>query len=249
MMNKKIFTVLIVALMFFVLSLPVSAQSLAVIDEADVFSNEQELILTAQIENIRNEYDFDITLITTADTGGQYIEDYADYHPGVDKSRNVIIFAMDLQNRDYFTIDTTGGSVITDAALSKIEDDIVPLLSDGDYFSAFSNYVSLADMFLSAAYSGEPYAGDPLDAGDIGLALLIGLGGGIAVAFAVTAAMIAKMNTARKKNEAASYVRQGSFILGQSHDRFLYENTTRTAIPKKSSSGGSSSGGRGGGKF
>ncbi len=249
-MMKKLFAVLIAFMIFLSLSIPISAQSLAVVDEADVFTNEQELLLSAQIENIRAQYDFDITLITTTDTGGYSVEDYADFHPAVDKSRNVIIFAMDLQGREYFTIDTTGGAVITDAALDKIDADVVPLLSDGDYFSAFSTYVNLVDTFMYAAASGEPYSGEPLGAGDIALALLIGLIGGLIIAFAVTGIMIANMNTARTKHEAASYVKQGSFILGQSHDRFLYENTTRTPIPKKSSSGGGSSrGGRGGGRF
>ncbi len=68
--------------------------------------------------------------------------------------------------------------------------------------------------------------------------------------------MKSKMNTARIQKEAKNYVKDGSFLLEGSHDRFLYERTTRTAKPKSnsssgggSSSRGSSSGGRGGGRF
>ncbi len=56
------------------------------------------------------------------------------------------------------------------------------------------------------------------------IALIIG----IVIAFLVTGAMVAKMNTAVKQRAAASYVRQGSFVLNEKNDRFMYENTTRT---------------------
>ncbi len=77
----------------------------------------------------------------------------------------------------------------------------------------------------------EDYDDD--DSGSPFLAIVIGIVGGIIIAFVVTGNMVSKMNTARKKTEAANYIRQGSFIIGQSSDRFMYENTERTAKPKQ----------------
>ncbi len=256
-MNKKVFTFICVLLICSLLSFTINAQSAAVIDDADVFTQEQEQSLTQRIEDIRTEYDFDVTLLTTNDTGLQSLEDYLDFHPMIDAQRDGIIFGMDLNMREYFTIGRNYGQfVVSDVALSTIDDKVVPFLSDGDYYLAYDVYLDLTIDFLDAAESGESYSGPPIESTDLALAGIIGLIGGLIIAFSVTGVMIYRMNTARIKTHAADYVRQGSFTLSQNYDNFLYENTTRTARPKSNSNsggrgggGGSSSGGRGGGRF
>ncbi len=73
---------------------------------------------------------------------------------------------------------------------------------------------------------------DMIEASDIVIALLVGLIGGLIIAFMVTGSMKAKMNTAVKKTQAKDYVRRGSFVLGQNYDRFLYEDTQKTRKQK-----------------
>ncbi len=67
---------------------------------------------------------------------------------------------------------------------------------------------------------------DSGDTMDYVMAGAIGLIGGLIIALIVTGSMKAAMNTARKKTEATSYVRPGSFHVSQRHDQFLYEQTT-----------------------
>ncbi len=53
------------------------------------------------------------------------------------------------------------------------------------------------------------------------------------ISLVITGSMKAKMNTARKKTQAQNYIRQGSFRLDQSYDRFTKEYTEREEKPKQ----------------
>ncbi len=83
--------------------------------------------------------------------------------------------------------------------------------------------------------------------------LLISLVLAIVIAFLITGAMKAKMDTAQHQRAAANYIRENSFELTQSDDKYLYQNTTRTPRPKSNDNdddhddGGDSDGGDGGG--
>ncbi len=250
-MKNKVFAVLMAVLMFLVMGICAVAQSsYAVVDEIGLLDADELSALEGKIEDISYEYDFDITLIITEDTEGYSLEDYAEGHYGLDLERDGVVFAHDISGRDYMSIGRGyGASVISDAALDKIDSDIVPYLQDGDYYGAYNTYLDLTAVFLQSAYEGTPYEGETGGIGGLIIAMVIGLVGGFIIALVVTGGMKAKMNTARKKREATSYVRQGSFNLMQSNDRFLFENTTRTAKEKKSSGSNNSRGGRGGGKY
>ncbi len=220
----------------------------SIIDDAYLFTLPEMESLNQEIEYIRGTYDFDITFITTDGDYAGTLEDFAEFHPVIDQSRNGVVFTQDTYLREYYTIGRgTGVSVISDAALDRIDEVIVPYLSDGDYFSAYDEYLDLMVVFLDAAATGTPYIGEPTSMTDYAMYIGIGIIGGALVAFIVTKSMISAMNTAKKQKLAANYVRPGSFNLTQSYDRFLYENTVRTAKPKEKSN--SSSGGRGGGKY
>ncbi len=84
---------------------------------------------------------------------------------------------------------------------------------------------------MSDDYDDEEYYED--EGGNFFFALVIGIVGGIVVAFVVTGSMLAKMNTARTKHEASDYVRPGSFELSRKSDRFIRSQTTKRAKDKK----------------
>ncbi len=249
---KQVAVLLVTAMVALMFSVTAFANSLAVVDDADLLSLGEEEILIERIEEIRAEYNFDITFVTTYGTAGQTTENFARNHSALDQGRDGIVFAIDMDSREYHTVGRGYGQfVVSDEALDRIDEVIVSDLSDGEFYEGFYTYLNLCVDFLDAAATGESYAGEPIDSSTFIAAGGIGVVGGIAVAFLVTAMMISSMNTARKKTEAADYVRQGSFNLARSYDRFLYENTVRTAKPKEKSGGGggSSRGGSGGGKF
>ncbi len=228
-----------------------------VVDDANLFSDVEELKLTERILEIREDYNVDINFITTTTTDGLTIKEYLDTHPSLDTSRDGIVFGQNTSERDYYTTSRGYGiTVVTDEALDRIDEVIVPYLQDDDFYGAYDKYLDETTKFLAAAATGVTYSGEPTTSEDIMVAAIIGIIAGIIVAFVVTGVMKSAMNTARKKQEASDYVKQDSFILEQSYDRYLYENTTRSAKQSSSSSsggrssgGGSSRGGSGGGKY
>ncbi len=250
-MKKRIIALVFALSMLCSLFITAGAVSVSIVDDAELLTPEQEATLSDRIDSIRAEYDFDITFITTDDTMGQTLKTYLDNHAALDTTRDGIVFGQDITAREYHTTGRHyGATVMSDAALERIDEVVAPYLSDGDYYKAYDRYLDELVDFLDAAATGVPYEGAPLGVTDILIAVVVGLVGGAIVAFVVTGSMVSKMNTARKKKEAASYVRQGSFYLAQSHDRFMYENTTRTAkSQEKDDDDNDSRGGSGGGSY
>ena len=144
-------------------------------------------------------------------------------------------------------------------------DEIVPYLSDGDWYGAASSFVSGCDTYLERAYddpSGttpdnfDPDDFSPIDTSDpstdssehvplglywnwVAYALVIGL----IVAVIVMTVMKSGMKSVHMKAEASDYVREGSFDLTESNDTYLYRTVTKTEKPKDDDKGSGSSGG------
>lgn len=84
----------------------------------------------------------------------------------------------------------------------------------------------------------------------------VSLGVGILVAFLIVHSMKSKLKTVKKKNEANSYVRNGSLNIDENYESFLYSEVSKTKIQKQNTSDNGSnnsssndSNGGGGGKF
>ncbi len=252
MKNKYLSLISIVITFVAIATIPITSFAAAkhIIDDADIFTTEQETALLQKIEDIRDTYNFDITFITTNTTNKQSLKSYIDNHSALDLERDGIVFGQDVVAREYHTTGRNYGAiVVSDAALDRIDEVVVPYLRDGDYFGAYDAYLDETIKFLEAANSGTPYEGEPLSFTNVIVAVAISLIGGFVVSFFVTSSMKSKMNTAKKKREAENYVRSGSFMLAQNYDRFLYENTTRTAKSNKEDNSNDSKGGSGGGKY
>ncbi len=229
---------------------PQAASTDYLFDEADLLSIEQERALLATIERIRTEYNFDVTLVTTRDSGGS-VAGYIVDHESLDLSRDGLIFGHDTSLREYYTESRGRARVaVTDAALEAIDSVLVPFLQDGDYYGAYSAYLAIIDEILQAEASGQLY-GSGFEAMDhvkiIGIALLSGL----LLAFIVTGVMKSAMNTAKIQRAAANYVKEGTLNISESRDSFSHNVTTRSkkAQSKSGGGGGSSRGGSGGGRY
>ncbi len=255
---KKIICLIIATLLFSLVT--VSAGSNPVLaDNAELFTDMEKQSLVNKLEEIYDEHDFSVILITDhyysypQDT----LEEYLEENPYMDSDFEGVVFGQDVELREYFTIGFGyGQTVITDEALDAIDDTIVPYFKNDEYYEGYYEYLNLIEIFVEAADSGVTYSGPPSSFDDWIPAILIGLIVGIVVAFVVTGVMKSAMNTARKKEEASSYLKEETFNLTQSYDNFLYDTVTRTAKPKNNSSsssggggGGGSRGGRGGGSY
>ena len=155
-------------------------QSNYVVDNADLFTDDEETALFEKITEIRNEHEFDIVCLTTTSTDGKedadYTDDFFDYNGyGYGVDRNGAIMMLCIASEDDRSVYISGrGSVGTDVFSSAVLDfdegpvfkELKPLLSAGDYYDAEMKFLETADERLtgrnSAASTGEyAYTSDP----------------------------------------------------------------------------------------
>ena len=221
-----------------------------VMDEADLLSDSEEAALLAQLEDISARCGRDVTVVTVDSMGGYTDpEAFCDYYFEThDYNENTVMLMLAMASRDY-RLSVYGNclSVFPAQQRETICTEIVPYLSDGDYYTAFSRFAADCDEYTEY-YDTEGEVYEPP------LALywiFICFGIGLAIGLVVTLFMKSKLKSVHFQSSAADYVRAGSFDLTHSHERFLYSHVDRTAKPKDNggSGGVSSSGHSSGGKF
>ncbi len=229
------------------------------VDGAELFTDDEEQLLIDRIAQIKSEYNFDVTFCTTANLNGQDIMYFADEYPDIDNGADGVVFVVNMDyandgyDRAYFSSTRNGGiPAFTQQALDRISGEVAPLLSSENYYEAFDEYLNITQDVLTVYASGEVYEKTYYNREDLIFSIVVAAIIAFIIAMIVTGIMKRGMNTAVKKEAAADYIVNGSFVLHSQSDTFLYERTTRSAKAKSSSSGGggtrsSSGGSRGGG--
>lgn len=246
-----------------------------ILDEAGLLTDMQKLRLEDQAQKIASNYGCNPYVLTVASLNGvsprEFAKAYYQEHKlGNGDDRNGILFLVAMDSRDYVTItygrnptDSTDYGVgilaFTDYGISKLEDDVVPKLSDGDYATAFRVYLTDCETYLSYYSQGEAFdkgsrlPGAPLFSP---VQILIIVFVPLLIALIVCLIFKAQMKTAKKAAGAGSYLVDNSFQLTDARDDYIRTNRSRRKIERDNSggSGGSSAdsdgfGGSGGGKF
>ena len=237
-----------------------------VVDMADLLDNSEEAALLSMLDEISIRQELDVVVVTVNTLDGKtpmdYADDFYDYNGyGFGENRDGVLLLVSMEDRDWW-ISTTGYgiTVFTDTGKEYISEKLLPDLSDGNYADAFTTYAELCDEFITQARTGEPYDTNnlPKEPFNVFTSLLISLVVGILVSLIVTGKMKGKLKTVRMQPAAEEYVRNGSMLVTESSDLFLYSHVDRRVKSKDNDSGGgssthtSSSGsshGGGGGKF
>lgn len=250
---------LLILLVVLCLVLPVSASAPLVVDEADLLSAQEERALTTQLESLQNTLGIDVVVLTVTSLNGTgpmvYADDYFDYNGyGTDG----VLLLLDMGGRNWRI--STAGSCIAPVDADRIGDYIVPYLSAGEYYTAFSLFANLVKAAMERSEGKGEYIVDSY--GNVHFqpkvthwydgwwqCLLAGaLAGGITVAV-----MALGMKSVRSKNSASDYVEHDSFELTRREDIFLYQTLSKRAKPKNNSGSHRGSSGRshggGGGRF
>lgn len=262
---KRLLTVS-AALLMLICSLVVSADENAyVVDNDALLSSDEEAILEQTISEISDKYGFDIVILTFSELDGRDIETYtADYFMdngyGYGTDRDGLILSvysgMDEDIREFCSLGHGYGEEATGVYFYNClfdESNVVDKLSDSDFYSAFSEYLELADEFLAAYSTGEvydsysneyEYAGvlnTGFSAGEIFIGILIVLAVSALTGFIYLSILKSKMNTAKRADSAESYVDSSSMVLRRQNDFFLYSNVSRVRIKSDSNSHGGGS--------
>lgn len=238
-----------------------------VVDNASLLTDSQEQELEDKLSELADRYDCDVVIVTADTIDGKtpmaYADDYFDYNDyGIGSGRDGVLFLLSMEDRDWW-ISTTGEGIdiFTDYGIQFIGGEMLPDLSDGNYYEAFCTFAELSDDFMKQAQDGRPYDTNNKykTAGDKIKIVLISAGIGIVAALIVTLSLKGQLKSVKPNNQAKDYIRQGSMKLTSSRDVFLYKNVDRTVRQSSGSSGSggssthtSSSGashGGGGGKF
>ncbi len=273
---KRITICLLLAALILCLPLAVGAEGPdRIVDNADLLTSAEEAALWELASAVVDQYVIDVVIVTTNTLDGKTAESYADdffddhgYGAGDDFSGVLLLVSM--EDRDW-AISTSGEAIyaLTDYGIGLIADQIVPYLSEGEYYAAFEMFLAELDVYFNVYRNGDPidggfyegsasyqpgtredvvYYGDSsLDGGAIlerlVIALLLGAAaGGVSLWF-----LRGQMKTARPQSGAKSYMVGGSYNLYRCQDFFLYSRTTRIAKPEPSSNHSSHGGGGGGG--
>lgn len=269
-MKKRIISLLIALILLALLPTIASAYEFGnyrmLVDRADILTDSEEAYITAQLDEIsyRNEVDVAVVILpSTMNERGEYIpmepeacaNQMFNYHSiGYNGTDDGVLFLVVMDTRDwYITSHGYGAYAITEAGYDRLENEIIPYLSSGDYAQAFSLFGEICDDLISRAKNGDPYgyssddyyddyytpSSDPKSSGWIGTCIILG----IVAAVIVVSIMASKNKSVRIKAEANSYIRQGSMHVTTSRDMFLYRNISKIRKSNNNSSSGSRSGG------
>ncbi len=220
----------------------------------------EELALT--VEELARQYGIDAVIVTVHSLQGKTPAEFAgDFYDeggfGYGEYRDGMLMLLAMESRDYYFL---LNGCLAGQDYGPIEDDVLPYLSNGDYYVAFNRFLSgIPALAEAASYEGGSDENVWYDAWNDGetygiyfntdlffIFTLIG----IAAGFLTTYIMTRGMKTARAKDHAMDYVRPGSFNLHLQQDIFLYHTRKRVRIQSNSSGGshGGHSGGGGGGR-
>ena len=216
------------------------------VSDHGVLSPQEEDLLNEQIYEVVSKYRIYIQIKVIDSLGGKSAQRYADkYYDDYlihQADGNGILLLIALQDREWAV--TTNGEtvkVITNNDIDMIMEDVLPDLSAGNYYAAFSAFINGVEREYRYYTPGAEQDGfSPLQI------LIVSLISGSVIGGITILIMRSTMKSTRPQRSAVSYLQNGSYRLTQCADLYLYSRTTRTAKPKNNSSGSSGGGSRGG---
>lgn len=228
-----------------------NAQTQYICDQAELLDRSEIARLSQEAKSLRSQYGLDVVIVTTDSTYGSSPRAYAeDFYDSMGYADNGILFLLSMEERDWY-ICTSGRArdIFSSKGIDRMGDEIVPHLSDGDYYSGFLTFLDLIPSYIEAYNEGIA----PEAKFDLTL-LLVSLGIGLLVGLIAILIMRSGMATARQRHGATEYVKQGTFDLRLRQDFFLYSRVHKAARSNSNGPGGRGGGGGrshggGGGKF
>ncbi|MBQ2882056.1 MAG: TPM domain-containing protein [Clostridia bacterium] len=243
----KKFLFILISLILITSAVPTFAMSSRLNDSADLLTSSEETEILDLLDNVSTETSFDLVIVTTNDTEGKSVRDYADdYYDYNGYGESGILFLVDMGNREWW-ISTSGEAInkFSDSTLDYIGEEASWYLGNGDYVNAFKTFISLSEEYIYMdGDAEEPY--NPIST------LIVSLIAGFIIALIYVSVLKSKLTTVGAQQNAANYTVNNSLQIAATSDNFLYRRVSRAPRPKSntttthSSSSGRSHGGRGG---
>jgi len=240
----------LIILLSFAFTVSASLDINHILDGARLLSKSDQNQLQETADLIAEQYEIEILIVTVKSTYNLTAAEYAEhlyfdngYGYGEDQSGIMLLITFDGRNGREWTVRTIGAGrdILSDDASEELMDDVAGLLSEEQYFDAFSLYLSKIEAEIEDYYTTSP--------GEIAIYVLIAVGIGLLVGFITIMVMKSAMKTAVFQHGAKEYVVNGSYKLHSNRDIFLYSHISKVRRSSNSSGSGGSSGrsGRSGG--
>lgn len=224
-------------------------------DEANVISDSALNELNTLADSISEQYMCDVCAVFVNSTDGKdaqaFADDYYDYNGlGYGAGKDGIILAVDVVGRKY-AISTYGYGItaFTDYGQQYMDSRYIDALRQSDWATAAKNYISVCGELLNTAMNSRPYDNyyDSNKTQNTGLNIKSLIGINLVIGFLISCISVGAMKKRHKSVEkqysACDYVRQGSFKLSYSNERFLRSSVSKTPRPQPQSRSGGSGGG------
>jgi uncharacterized protein len=229
---------------------PSSRQKELLVDKADLLTDDEEADLLQLLESVSQNRQCNIVVLTVDDYTGpiqDYADDYFDYNGfGADYNDSGILFMLCMGTREWaFSTSGEGIYAFTDYGQEELIDNILPYLSDGDYYRAFTTYAKMCDDYLGSYEDGAAIDVDNTyrSSGDNIKLILISLLCGFGAALIPIFFMGAQLKTVHSQANAAGYQSHQGLNMKSHEDRYVTTRVTHTPIPKDNDSRSHSSGG------
>ena len=240
--------------------IPEDRQLPRLVDEADLFTDAEELILLAQLDEVSERQECDVVVVTVYSLDGKtpmaYADDFFDYNGyGYGENDDGILYLLSMEERDQ-AYSTYGFAIpaFTDAGQDYIFEMMKNDLKHDRWFDAFQTYIPLCDEFLTAARNGNPMDVDnlPMTPEDrryviIFLCVFGAIGFGICalIASSIVKKLVNKTSSGgiNRYAMAHEYAVPNSLHFTRADQTFIDRRVSKSARPKETSSGGYSGGG------
>ena len=251
---KKILSIAIVLILTLSLVIPALAEvdRPLLVDSAGFLSETEAQNVENKLQQMSDELDFDIVIVTTKDLKGkskmEYADDFFDYGGyGIGRQGDRSGVLLLVYDTGYGTterwISTSGYGItaFTDYGIQYVGSQLIDLMDSGEWETAFLKFVNLTEQLVSQAKEGNPLdVSKQPQKQDVMKGLIISLIVGLVIAAIVVSMVKSSYKPVKFKANASDYLVSGSLNVTGAYDNFRTSSVSRVAIQSKSSSGGSS---------
>ncbi len=248
---KKLILSLLLALSL-LLSLGVCAHAEAqldyVTDAAGILTREEAQRLNDQAAELAARYDFGFYIVVVDDyrsyVAGGGIERFAEevfagYDLGTGESRNGVLLAMSMGERDYdiYAHGSFGNAAFTDYGKDQLAGQFLGSFRRNDWAGGFNAFLRGAGELVRRARDGSPVdiwipdaqPEPPLTAAELMLSAVLAC----VISLITVSGFKRQMKTAVKQTRAGSYVAMGGVKLRDSRDEFVNRTVSRQVIRRE----------------
>ncbi|MCQ4921919.1 TPM domain-containing protein [Tissierella carlieri] len=165
-LSKRLMILILSFILIILILQPITvlAEKSLVFDDAMLFTEDEIIKLQTEVNNLSNDYNMDIVIVTTSDTDGktsrEYADDFFDYGGfGVGDNYDGILFLIDMDNREaYISTFGIGIRYLTDARIERILDIVFDSgLVEDDYYGAAMGFLRGTKDYLEAGIPSNQY--------------------------------------------------------------------------------------------